>query len=287
MNSPFPDQIRRIALVAPAGPLDRDRFEAGLAALRGCGVTVRIGGFAAGDGSGGYLAAPVPDRVRDFEEAWLDPGVDMILCVRGGFGCSQLLDRINWNRLRQRCLPVLGYSDVTALHWAMDRLGIGRPLAGPMLGWFADPDPGSAAELAAALHSRPRRFTGLDCWRAGSAAGRPLVGNLTVAASLAGTGFLPDSTGRVIVLEEVGEPAYRVDRALTQLRLAGFFQNPAAVIFGHFTRCDGAAAVARRFASEYLHCPVLAGFPFGHEAPCVCLDFFRSLAVSAAGVAVD
>ena len=123
----------------------------------------------------------------------------------------------------------------------------------------------SIRTLNDALESRPVSLQ-LPAWHGKHAGGLALPGNLTVAASLAGSKFFPDTTGRIIVLEDVGEAPYRIDRALTQLRLAGAFEKCAGVIFGYFTNCGDVTPVLENFAAN-VNCPVFTGLPFGHEMP--------------------
>ena len=116
----IPEQFKTIAVAAPAGPLAVERFTDGVNWLRATGKMLRIMPHVNGPSSARYLAASAEARAADLSAAWLDPEVDLLLAARGGFGSAQLLELLDWRRLAARpLLPVVGYSDITALHWAM------------------------------------------------------------------------------------------------------------------------------------------------------------------------
>ena len=269
-------------ILSPAGGLDGGEFDAGLSALERRGFAAKV--FPHARGKAEYLSAGVEERASDFNAAWADSGIDAVLCSRGGFGSAHLLPLLDWKKLKSRDLPLLGYSDITALHLAMDRYGVGRAIAAPMLRHFPALDAGSLNSLLDVLRRKDHECGAVEELTAKAVfSGRPLAGNLTVAASLLGTPYFPDPTGRALVLEEVGEPLYRIDRALTQLRLAGAFERCAGVVFGNFTDCgeaDAVAAVLRDFADK-IKSPVFTGLSFGHELPFHALSTRQTITVSA------
>ncbi len=284
----IPARFRTIAVVAPAGRLVDEAFDAGVDRLVAAGKEVRIAGHARGPSPVRYLSAPAAERAADLAGAWLDSEVDLILCARGGFGSSQLLELLDWNALARRPdLPLVGYSDITALHFAMETRGVGTPVCGPMLGKLdvAAGDRWTANHFAGALECIPRELDHeVGIISTGRAVGCPLVGNLTVAAAMCGTGFLPSAAGRIIVLEDLNEPVYKIDRCLTQLRLAGFFRNAAAVAFGKFSDCAPAEELEelfRRFAKAFSG-PVVTNFPFGHVFPLVSMNFRQRMVLDTA-----
>ena len=262
-------------VVSPAGGLDEAAFDAGVLAAEGLGFVVKV--FRHARGRAGYLSAPAEARAADLAAAWDDPEVDAILCSRGGFGSAHLLPLLDWKKMKARPLPLLGYSDITALHLAMDKFGVGRPVAAPMLRHFPELDAGSLASLRDVLDRKESEFCGVEPLTAKTEfSGRPLAGNLTVMASLVGTPYFPDPTGRVIVLEEVGEPLYRIDRMLTQLEQSGVFSACAGVVFGAFTEGDFKEDELRDLLFGVVKRagkPAVTGFPFGHELPFQSIDF--------------
>ena len=268
-------------IVSPAGGLEHSDFDAGLNALERRGFTTKV--FPHAREKCGYLSAPAEIRAADLSAAWSDDSIDAILCSRGGFGSAHLLPLLDWEQMKKRPLPLLGYSDITALHFAMDKFGVGRPITAPMLKNLVEIDDGSLTALLDVLNRHDHEFRGVASL-AGEAhfSGRPLAGNLTVMASLVGTPYFPDPSGRVLFVEEVGEPLYRIDRLLTQLEQAGVLRTCAGVVFGSFTGGDFTDAELRELLFRVVKTagkPAVIGFPFGHKLPFRALDFKATVTV--------
>jgi muramoyltetrapeptide carboxypeptidase len=222
----------------------------------------------------GYFAGADEARASDLNEALRDRRIDGVWCLRGGYGAIRVLDRIDWSALRGHPKPILGYSDVTALHGAIARqagiVSYHAPTARTMLSAF------SRASLERAV-SRGEDSCGVAeharVLRPGRARGRLEGGNLAVFAALVGTPYLPPLEGAILVLEDINEAVYRVDRMLAQLRLAGALHGVRAIVFGQCTNCpeeadDGARTlddVVLELA-DWLRVPCLAGVPIGHVA---------------------
>ncbi len=262
-------------VISPAGGLEPADFDAGLAALEKLGFAVKV--YPHARGKSGYLSAPAEARAKDLAAAWSDDSIDAILCTRGGFGSAHLLPMLDWKRMKQRQLPLLGYSDITALHLAMDKFGVGRPIAAPMLKSFAGIDEESLKVLVSVLAKDNHAFRGVEeLTPEPNFSGRPLAGNLTVMASLLGTPYFPSPEGRVLFLEEVGEPLYRIDRLLTQLEQSGVFRVCSGVVFGSFTDGDFTEAELHELLFRVIKAagkPAVMGFPFGHQLPFRAIDF--------------
>lgn len=261
-------------VVSPAGPTLPECFDAGAAALEKLGFGVKI--FPHAREKSGYLSAPAEARLADLAAAWSAPEIDAILCSRGGFGSAHLLPLLDWQKMKSRPLPLLGFSDITALHLAMDKMGVGRPVAAPMLKFISELDADSLDAFLQVLNREDGEFAGVEPLTGGTFSGRPLAGNLTVMASLLGTPYFPDPTGRVLVLEEVGEPLYRIDRLLTQLELTGVLAACAGVVFGEFTGGDFTGDELRELLSgvaKRTRKPAVLGYPFGHKLPFHAIDF--------------
>ena len=286
-----------IGIVAPAGKLRPESFDTGSAYLRAAGKTLKFGAHVNGPSPAAYLAADADARAADLATLWLDPEVDLLLAVRGGFGSAHLLPLLDWETLKSRPdLPLAGYSDITALHWAMEKFGAGRPIAGPMLGKLTEcaASPWSAELHRNAFLPEPYEIAAAPDYgpivelQGGTATGRPLVGNLSVAVSLCGTPYFPDVTGRILILEDLNEPVYKLDRALTMLEQNGVLKRCAGLIFGQFSDCaapEELERLFRRFAPK-VDGPVLMNFPFGHTFPMATLDFRRTVAVEAGRIRV-
>lgn len=267
-------------IISPAGATPPEVFDAGVAGLEKLGFGVKV--FQHARGREGYLAASAEARLADLVAAWNDPEIDAVLCARGGFGSAHLLPMLDWRAMKARPLPLLGFSDITSLHLAMDKMGVGRPVAAPMLKFIPELDAGSLAAFCRVLKREDGEFDGAEVLAGGTFSGRPLAGNLTVMASLLGTPYFPDPTGRVLVLEEVGEPLYRIDRLLTQLEQSGVFSACAGVVFGAFTDGDFSDAELRELLFRVVTRagkPAATGYPFGHELPFHAIDFSARLRV--------
>lgn len=261
----------RVALVSPAGPLRGEEDVArGVANARAFGWEPVVGAHALA--RRGYLAGSDAERARDLNEALRDPGIDAVWCLRGGYGAMRILNAVDYDALRARPRPLLGYSDVTALHTAVARrcglVTYHAPTARTEL------TPFSRASLERAVvrgddpcgHAPQARVL-----RPGRADGLLAGGNLALLAALAGTPYAPSFAGAVVVLEEIGEAVYRVDRMLRQLLLAGLFDGCRAIVFGHCTDCPEESDDGARTLEEVVHeladavaVPCLLGVPVGH-----------------------
>jgi muramoyltetrapeptide carboxypeptidase len=263
-----------VALVAPAYALTPEAAEEAQAGLAALGLRVRPGRhLAARDGP---WAGGVAERVADLAWALTAPDVDGVWAARGGAGTLAVAGALPWRRVAARPRPVVGMSDITALHAGLARWGI-PSLHAPMPGGGAGGgwDAWAAGAALAALSApppwsvpRPPDAPPPEAWAGGRAEGPVVGGNLTLLAACAGTPLQPPTGGAILFLEEVGEAAYRVDRALTQLALAGMLAGVAGVAVGAFLRCPPSGGVdveevLRRHLLP-LGVPVLARLPVGH-----------------------
>ncbi len=280
----FPHKYR-IALVAPAGVISPETAASGRAILEKYGHEVKIMPHLFTGGTLLHLSADDADRASDINAAIDDEEIEIIWAVRGGAGSLRILDRINWKKLKDSGKYFAGFSDITAIHWAMAANNSCRYLAAPMMKFLAENrEPLTGETLFAALNGSPVSLQ-LPALRPGSVNGTALAGNLTVAAALCGSRYLPDTTGRVLVLEDIGEAPYRIDRCLTQLRINGVFDHCAGIIFGRFTDCGNEPelmAVLKDFTGK-VSCPVFCGLCHGHELPFYSLCGTQEISVTAAG----
>jgi muramoyltetrapeptide carboxypeptidase len=264
-----------VRVVAPSGPVDASRLERGCAALRGLGLEVSVARHVLDRATQPYLAAPDAARAADLEQAWLDPTIDAVWAAKGGYGAARTIAHVDWPLLRaaEVVKPLVGSSDTTALLAAFGaRLGVatwfGPTVAGPVLG-AAEPDTESLAALRRALLAPRAPMTigrGHALVAGPPASGLTRGGTLSMLCSLAGTPDLGRGRDAVVVLEDVSEAPYRVDRLLTQLLATGWLDGAAAVACGSWTGCgppgDVEAVLVDRLAG--LGVPVVAGLPFGH-----------------------
>jgi muramoyltetrapeptide carboxypeptidase len=259
-----------MSLVAPAGPLrGPDDLDRAVANVRALGWEPVVSAHALA--RTGYFAGDDEARAADLNDALRDTRIDGVWCLRGGYGAMRVLDRIDWTALRARSKAFLGYSDVTALHGAIARqagiVSYHAPTARSVLSPFSRASLESAlqGEDSCGVAERARVL------RPGRARGRLEGGNLAVFAGLVGTPYLPSLDGAILVLEDVNEAVYRIDRLLTQLRLSGALRGVQAIIFGECTNCpeegdDGARSLDDVLGelADRLRVPCLAGVPIGH-----------------------
>jgi len=261
----------RIALVAPAGPVDPTRFEANRRALERLGFeTVARDDILDRDG---YLAGSDERRARELMEFVCDPDVDAIVCARGGYGCARIVDRLDAKAVREAAKPLVGYSDVTTLLlWQRRHAGL-VGIHGPMLEKKESLEGESGSALVRALQGTgplPRHAgrTLVPGW----AEGRLVGGSLSVCVASLGTPWELDTRGAILVLEDVTELPYRIDRMLQQLRAAGKLADVAGIALGAFTDCEDERypewTLERLFLDVFgsLGVPVVTDLPFGHGA---------------------
>lgn len=264
-----------LGVVAPAGPVDEERLRRGVAELEGLGFAVRLGEgvldrhhFAAGSWQA---------RLRQIESLVRDPEVRAIVAARGGAGLLHLLPHLDLGPLRADPRPVVGYSDLTLLHQALACQGL-TSLHGPMVA--RELAEGEAAydrdSLWAGLTGEgdPVRSRGLITVVPGEAEGVLRGGCLSLLVACAGTDWALRTAAEptILLLEDVDERPYRVDRMLRQLRLSGAFAGVRGVVFGPMAGCDADEDEGYRLldvvreALEGFRGPVASGVPSGHRA---------------------
>ncbi len=264
----------KIGVVAPGSPVESGEV------LKGVQKALRDRGYEIGWGETarvmeGYLAGNDLARRADLERMWLDDSIAAIWCLRGGYGCMRMLPRLCFRLFAAHPKILIGFSDITALElglWSRIKL---VTFHGPVLTTLK----GSEFTENQAFRMLNSGFAGVLDWPEtndrlylpiipGKARGRILGGNLATVCSLMGTRFFPELDDALLFLEETGEAAYRIDRMLTQLTMAGVLDSVAAVIVG---RCIPAAGeeeadlikVYQERLGE-LNCPSGYGFPIGH-----------------------
>lgn len=221
-----------------------------------------------------YLSGSDEQRLTDLHAALADDSIAAIFALRGGYGCARWVDRIDTALLRVHPKPLIGYSDVTTLHALWSREGLPSfhaPM--PDSDWLADGGSDDAQALLALLMQPLVRGASFgpvpaEAWRRpGIAQGRLVGGNLAVIASLIGTPYAVPVQGNLLLLEDIGEAPYRIDRLLTQLRLAGVLDAAAGFVLGRFTSDEGDATAVLQEHLLRTHKPVLSGWPAGHGQP--------------------
>ncbi|MFG2312320.1 LD-carboxypeptidase [Streptomyces sp. NPDC048566] len=273
----------RVAVVAPSGPVPEERLQAGLDILRGWDLDPVVAPHVLDrHGAFRYLAGTDADRAADFQAAWCDPEVSAVLCARGGYGAQRMVDLLDWDAIRAAGPKVLvGFSDITALHEAFaTRVGLAT-LHGPMVAALDFlKNPRTQEHLRSTLFApesvRTIRSPDAVALVPGRASGVTLGGCVSLLAAGLGT---PDARrtarGGILLIEDIGEEAYRLDRILTQLLRAGLLDGLAAIGLGSWVDCGPYEELHAVFADRLagLGVPVVEHLGFGHAegAPTVAL----------------
>lgn len=291
----------KVALIAPASPpRDRALVDLGRARVAQLDLEAAPGRHLLDEY--GYLAGRDRDRLGDLRAAFEDPAVKAIFCARGGYGVSRILDDFDLDLARRHPKALVGFSDITFLHLALQRAGV-VSFWGPMpctgLGWT----PFSVRALRRALmqddpigrvpfssRRRPR------CLRKGVGRGPLTGGTLSLLAASLATPCEVETAGRIVFMEDVDEEPYRVDRLLTQLIAAGKLRDAAGIAIGTFTNTAARNSPGRRsltleqvFADHLLplKVPVLANLAVGHVPDQVTLPYGVEARMNAAAGTLD
>jgi muramoyltetrapeptide carboxypeptidase len=258
-----------VAVVAPASSFERAALEKGITVL---GERYRVRYDERIYSRTRYLAGDDERRLAELLAAWSDPQVKAIFCARGGYGAMRLLPKLAaWAGAgRLPAKPLVGFSDITALHQWLQSNGL-VSLHGPVLTQLGRLPAENPQRLFSLLESTlpAEPLLGTHTYVGGVAEGPLLGGNLSVFTRLLGTPFMPPLDGAILLLEDVSEQPYRLDRMWTHLELAGVFRKLNGVVLGQFIGCeprDGgytAAAVLCELAAA-TGLPCAAGFPIGH-----------------------
>ncbi len=265
-----------IAVATPASPpRDIAAFEAGLAYLQSIGFKVKTNRrpFLAT----GYLSADDYNRAAELNGFIADPEVDAIFCTRGGYGSARLLPLIDFETARQNPKLLIGYSDITTLQLAFYQAAGWRSLSGPMVAvdWgklapvfeqqFLRLTSGASNFCLAGANNEP-----LEALKAGQCTGILLGGNLTVLTRLIGTPYLPSLERAILFIEDVNEPAYKVDAMLAHLKLSGIWHKLGGLIIGQFTSDEHPNSCSPEILEVFqdycrdVNFPVASGLRYGH-----------------------
>lgn len=273
----LPPRLRKgatIGVVAPASPVaSPERIDAGIRWLESHGCAVVRGRHITD--TDGYLAGSDADRASDLMQMFMRSDIDAIMCTRGGYGAMRILPLLDYAAIRRHPKIFMGFSDITALSLALHvRTGL-LTFAGPMVAAEMAGPPLARTEsvmwdvLSGRATKLAARADGARTLVAGRAEGTLLGGNLALVCSVMGTPFEPVWDGAILFLEDIGEPVYRIDRMLCQLRLAGVLGRITGAVLGRFTGIPEAEPdrTLETVLGEYfrpLGIPVLMDFPFGH-----------------------
>lgn len=231
--------MKKIALIAPSSPattLTPDTIRSLQETLAALGYQLHLESHVLD--SDRYLAGSDEDRALDVMRAFTDETTDVVMTARGGYGSPRILDKLDYALLHRHAKPFLTISDGTALQTALyTKSGIVGYSGIQALFWLNEKNRTLIETAVRVLQNQPLTIPVRRIWRDGAAEGIMLGGNLVVFESLLGTPYFPDMTDKILVLEEVNEEPYKVDRMLAHLRLAGVLDRVGGVVLGDFSSC--------------------------------------------------
>lgn len=272
-----------VALVAPASPIPKDKFDIALKNIESLGLQAKYSQDVFNEY--GFLAGTDSERLKDFTSYLADPNIKAIWALRGGYGCTRLLPDIDMEQVLCNPKIIIGYSDLTALLNALYKLtglvgfhgpvAISRPFTEYTKDMVQKTLFGSTKGMVIPYieQTEPGKKFSAEKYviNSGKAEGVLVGGNLCLLASMCGTPYLPDFKGKIVFLEDVSEKPYRIDRMIVQLLQAGNLSEAAGIVLGVFNDClpdQGDKSLSLRETLELnfkpLKMPVMYGFTFGH-----------------------
>ena len=274
-----------IGVCAPSGRVDEESLLQGVAYLKDLGHQVVLAPETTQ--AWRYFAGTDDERLAAFHRLVDDPTVDLVMAVRGGYGLSRLLHRIDWNRVAATGKAYVGFSDFTAFNMAAFACANLVTFHGPMLGVdFGRPEPDTFSEqhFWMAVSRDSHRIDDIACehgYDPRRIDGTLWGGNLALITHLLGTPYFPAIDGGILYVEEVGEEPYAIERGFLQLFHAGVLGRQRAIVLGSFNKCDALNTMRYPYSLEEMvetlralvPYPVLTGLPFGHIARKVTLPF--------------
>ena len=293
----FPPEIRTVGVVMPASIQAKARFDAGVEALKAAGFRIKLAkrlNF--------KTQASAADRAADFEEMWMDPEVDLVICARGGTGSEDILPLLDWNRLRTRDQRVLGFSNITMILNAMAKEKAGHPFSGSSISHLLYAKGDTFEWLKRAIAGSPQPPARLRAIRPGAFSGLPCGGHIALVRLGIKTNWACDAAGRVVFLERNNSAsAKKIAEELDEIAASGWLKDCAGVIFGDVTpgregkggkrtlsgpelaAAKEDVARAKRAFVEKIGKPAYDGFAYGHIPVSHAIDFRRKVSVAEDG----
>ncbi|MFH0996898.1 MAG: LD-carboxypeptidase [Pseudomonadota bacterium] len=265
-----------IGIVAPASPFEKTDFYTGISILENMGFRVS---FPEGIFSrSGYLAGSDMDRAAQLNAAFTDRSVQAIVCARGGYGSMQILPYLDYEAIRRYPKLLMGFSDITALLCSLYQCSGLVSCHGPVVTTLKSADSKTLESIFNVLTLNELPAIQLErgiVLGSGKASGPVICGNLTTLCHLVGTPFQAKMNGHILIIEDTGEKPYRIDRMLTQMKLAGVFNGLCGLGIGTFENCGESDELFEIIARIFnpIRIPILAGFDIGHGPDNVAVPF--------------
>lgn len=264
-----------VCILAPGRKLDSQTIEASVTIVQSWGLNVTLGHNLLSD-KHNYFSGTDSERLSDFQKALDDPFIKAIICARGGYGTTRILEYLDFSTFLKSPKWICGFSDITALHLKLQSLNT-QSIHATMPVQFPQSEFTDSVEgLRSTLFGTPVSLTAKPSTnnRQGFGEGMLVGGNLSLLADSLGTSTEVQTDNKIFVIEEIGEYTYRLDRMLVQLKRAGKLKNLAALVIGHMTDIkegllpfgESVEQIVRNHAGEFNY-PIGFNFPTGHEAP--------------------
>jgi muramoyltetrapeptide carboxypeptidase len=271
MIPPFLSVGNRIRIVSPSGAINREYTDGAKLFFEKKGFEVIIGENA--NNKYGRFAGTEAERISDLQKALDDPETKAILCSRGGYGLSQIIDKLDFSGFLTYPKWLIGFSDITILHSAINRLGFASLHS--IMAKHITELPSDCEEIShlsdilkgsLPVYNIPAEAMN----RYGKTSGILTGGNLSVLAGLRGTPYEPQYAGKILLIEDISEKPYHIDRMIQNLRLGGILESISGLIVGQFSDCEEDPLMQKtiaeiiRTAVEPYNYPVCFNFPVGH-----------------------
>jgi muramoyltetrapeptide carboxypeptidase len=265
-----------IGIAAPASPFDAELFNRGIEVIKSMGFQA----FLPKDiwHNNGYLAGSDVHRAQQLNSLFSNPSIHAVVCAKGGYGAMRILPHLNYEAIEKNPKIIVGFSDITALLNTLNTKCRLATFHGPLITTLANATQEAKDALYAVLAGdKPIQYIvkkGMVV-RSGTVTAPLAGGNLCTLCHLLGTDYQPDFDGHILFLEDNGEKPYRIDRMLTQMKMAGMFDNLAGLLLGTFSNCGDTKELVR-IAEDIFNdesVPILAGFDAGHIRKNLTLPF--------------
>lgn len=271
----FLKQGDTVCILAPGRKLDAKSIETSVAIIQSWGLNVTLSYNLLSD-THSYLSGTDAERLSDFQKALDDSSVKAVICARGGYGTTRILDLLDFSTFQKSPKWICGFSDVTALHLKLQSLTI-QSIHAPMPVQFPKTEFADSVESLRSLlfgTANPLTAAPSASNRTGISEGKVVGGNLSLLADSLGTSTEIQTDSKVLVIEEIGEYTYRLDRMLVQLMRAGKLKHLAGLVVGHMTGIkeselpfgETVEQIIRNHTREFNY-PIGFNFPIGHEYP--------------------
>lgn len=263
----------KVAIVAPAGKPDKDLLEAGIRALEAWGLQVSVGNNVYSR-SHGYLAGSDAERLVDLQQMLDSEDVAAVFCARGGYGCSRIVDQLDLSKSMNKPKWLVGYSDITALHLKFNKTGIASIHGEVPVHFSREPYADAVWQLQQLLFGKWASIQSKATAKQipGNVTAEVIGGNLSLMIDALGTTTDPDTTKKILILEEVDEYYYKVDRMLNHLLRAGKLSKLAGLVIGQFSAIKDTRQAFNESVEDIVlqKCakfgyPIAFNFPVGHE----------------------